>query len=58
MASKQFQNILHHVSNLNYGQLKKLRHEVEWTPKYDLNSGIDQTIQWWKDKLDRDIIES
>jgi len=29
MASKQFQNILHHVSNLNYGQLKKLRHEVE-----------------------------
>lgn len=29
MASKQFQNILHHVTNLNYPQLKKLRHEVE-----------------------------
>jgi transposase-like protein len=29
MASKQFQNILHHVTNLNYSQLKKLRHEVE-----------------------------
>jgi transposase-like protein len=28
-ASKQFQNILHHVTNLNYSQLKKLRHEVE-----------------------------
>lgn len=29
MASKQFQNILHHVTTLNYTQLKKLRHEVE-----------------------------
>ena len=29
MASKQFQNILLHVRNLNYDQLKKLRHEVE-----------------------------
>ncbi len=29
MASKQFQNILHHVNDLNYSQLKKLRHEVE-----------------------------
>jgi hypothetical protein len=29
MASKQFQNILHHVTNLNYSQLKKIRHEVE-----------------------------
>ena len=29
MASKQFQNILHHVTNLNYSQLKKLRHAVE-----------------------------
>ena len=29
MASNQFQNILHQVTNLNYSQLKKLRHEVE-----------------------------
>jgi transposase-like protein len=29
MASKQFQNILHHVPNLDYSQLKKLRHQVE-----------------------------
>jgi transposase-like protein len=29
MASKKFQNILHHVTDLNYSQLKKLRHEVE-----------------------------
>jgi len=36
----------------------KLRQEVNWSPKYDLNSGIDQTIQWWKDKLDREIIKS
>lgn len=31
MASKQFQNILHHVTHLNYSQLKKLRHEVQST---------------------------
>jgi transposase-like protein len=30
MASKQIQNILHHVLNLDYTQLKKLRHEVEF----------------------------
>ncbi|WP_146880896.1 hypothetical protein [Colwellia sp. C1TZA3] len=29
MSSKQFQNILHHVTHLNYSQLKKLCHEVE-----------------------------
>jgi hypothetical protein len=29
MASKQFQNILHHVTNLNYSKIKKLRHKVE-----------------------------
>ena len=29
MTSNQFQNILHHVTNLNYSQLKKLHHEVE-----------------------------
>ena len=29
MASNQFQKILHQVTNLNYFQLKKLRHEVE-----------------------------
>jgi transposase-like protein len=31
MASKKFQNILHHVTHLNYSQLKKLRHEVQST---------------------------
>ena len=29
MAFKKFKNILHNVANLNYSQLKKLRHEVE-----------------------------
>jgi hypothetical protein len=29
MASKQFLDVLGHVTNLNYSQLKKLRHEVE-----------------------------
>jgi hypothetical protein len=29
MASQQFHRIIHQVTNLNYSQLKKLRHEVE-----------------------------
>jgi pyruvate dehydrogenase complex dehydrogenase (E1) component len=39
MASKQFQNIPHHVPNLDYSQLKKLRHQVE------LNISSDQVGQ-------------
>jgi nucleoside-diphosphate-sugar epimerase len=29
----------------------KLRNEVGWVPKYDLDQGIDQTIKWWKEHL-------
>ena len=30
---------------------KKLTEEVGWTPKFDLNTGLDQTIKWWRSKL-------
>jgi transposase-like protein len=41
MASKQFQNILHLVTDLNYSQLKKLWNEVE--PNID-NNQVGQAI--------------
>ena len=27
---------------------KLLREEVKWSPKFDLDTGIDQTISWWE----------
>jgi len=29
----------------------RLINEVGWKPKYDLDSGLEQTIQWWKEHL-------
>jgi nucleoside-diphosphate-sugar epimerase len=31
------------VANVN-----RLQKELGWTPSYDLNSGLDKTIEWWK----------
>jgi nucleoside-diphosphate-sugar epimerase len=31
--------------------VSRLNNEVGWLPKYDLNQGLDQTIQWWKKQL-------
>jgi nucleoside-diphosphate-sugar epimerase len=28
--------------------VKRLKEEVGWAPKYDIDSGLDQTIKWWK----------
>jgi len=30
------------------GDVRRLREEVGWTPKYDLDEALDQTIEWWK----------
>jgi nucleoside-diphosphate-sugar epimerase len=30
---------------------RRLFHEVGWRPHYDLESGLDQTIDWWKNTL-------
>ena len=29
----------------------KLRQEVGWTPRFNLDRGLDQTIEWWKGLL-------
>ncbi len=35
------------------GDIRKLRERVNWSPRYSLDAGLDQTIQWWKDHLCR-----
>ena len=30
---------------------KKITKEVGWAPRFDINKGLDLTIQWWKNKL-------
>lgn len=37
--------------NLLVGDVSRLNTELGWSPKYDLNAGIDLTIQWWKQQL-------
>ena len=29
----------------------RLFNEVAWRPRYDLEHGLGQTIEWWKDEL-------
>ena len=31
--------------------ITRLRQEVDWTPKYDLDHGLDQTISYWRAQL-------
>lgn len=31
--------------------VRRLREEVGWIPEYDIDSGLDQTIKWWEEKL-------
>ncbi len=30
--------------------VRRLTQEVGWTPRYDLPTGLEQTIQWWRDQ--------
>ena len=30
---------------------QRLREEVHWTPRFNLDTGLGKTIQWWKDTL-------
>jgi nucleoside-diphosphate-sugar epimerase len=32
---------------------RKLRKATGWTPKYDLRSGLEHTVQWWREELTR-----
>ena len=31
--------------------VSRLLNEVNWRPKFDLDTGLEQTIEWWKDNL-------
>jgi len=31
--------------------ISRLRDELDWEPKYDLEDGIEETINWWKDEI-------
>lgn len=31
--------------------VRRLSNEVKWNPKYDLDSGLEHTIEWWKARL-------
>jgi nucleoside-diphosphate-sugar epimerase len=33
--------------------VQRLDHEVGWRPRYDLESGLEQTIEWWRAELSR-----
>jgi nucleoside-diphosphate-sugar epimerase len=37
--------------NLLVADVRRLTNEVGWRPKYDLDLGLEQTIQWWRHSL-------
>ena len=32
-----------------------LTNKIGWNPEYDLHTGIEKTVHWWKNKLSHDI---
>jgi len=34
-----------------WANIERLANEVGWAPRYDLNHGIRQTIEWWRDAM-------
>lgn len=38
-------------TDLVVANIARLRDEVGWQPAYDLDSGLEQTIGWWKNQL-------
>jgi nucleoside-diphosphate-sugar epimerase len=38
-------------SPLVMADISKLRDELAWEPKYDLENGIEDTINWWKEEM-------
>lgn len=33
------------------GDTQRLSYELHWKPSYDLNKGIERTVEWWKKQL-------
>ena len=38
-------------SPLVVADVRRLSEEVGWTPRYDLDDGLEQTIRWWRDQI-------
>lgn len=34
--------------HLLVANVERLRHEIGWTPHYDIDKGLDNTIEWWQ----------
>ena len=43
--------------DLLVGNVSRLTNEVGWRPKYDLNHGLDETIDWWRHLMNNDQLE-
>ncbi|MDR8390234.1 NAD(P)-dependent oxidoreductase [Aliifodinibius sp. S!AR15-10] len=39
-----------------FGNTSRLQNELGWVPKYSLEEGIEDTINWWKRNLEKTII--
>ena len=35
---------------------ERLRDEVGWSPRYSLDEGLEETIDWWKETLRRESV--
>lgn len=33
--------------------VRRLHDEVDWTPKFDLDMGLERTIEWWREELNQ-----
>lgn len=51
----QFGDILAPVNEppLLLADIRRLTDEVRWCPRYDLKTGIEQTVGWWKSEAER-----
>jgi len=36
----------------HYASIEKIKNAINWTPKWNLEAGIDSTIKWWKNNRD------
>ena len=34
-----------------YADARRLREEVGWSPRYDLDRGIEATVEWWRERV-------
>jgi nucleoside-diphosphate-sugar epimerase len=40
-----------HEPHLLVADVRRLTNEVGWLPRHDLNTGLESTVDWWKDHL-------